>query len=175
MPKAAKKYSAIAPTIDPVVELSKKLLVLWDADDGSEREYSEANEAGHIREDTLHQFRDWRNAVETMISFTPARGIDGALVQLALALDTIDDLPSPSEDDQKKQIDTIQMLLHRLIRSAMDAMDAMHSEIQTEIDPTVRSIIKIYGGNHDIFPKWIDRVNDWASKGQVIRHQEDGG
>jgi hypothetical protein len=86
MPKAAKKNSTTAaPASDPVVELSKKLLALWDADDGSQREYFDLKTvAEHVKDDTLHQFGEWRNAVEQMIRYTEPKSLQGALVQMAL-------------------------------------------------------------------------------------------
>jgi hypothetical protein len=62
--KAVKKHITIAAAraADPVVELSKKLLVLWDADDGSQREYIDLKTVPeHVKDDTLHQFGEWRN------------------------------------------------------------------------------------------------------------------
>jgi len=97
MTRAAKKSSTNAITTHtpcPVVELSQKLLVLWDADDSSQREYYAMGGTASqlIREETMNQFSEWRNAIEKIISYTQAKGLEGALVQMALALDTLDDL-----------------------------------------------------------------------------------
>jgi hypothetical protein len=52
-----------APTSCPVVELSKKLLVLWDADDGSQHEYHDLETIPqHVEDDTLQQFGEWRTS-----------------------------------------------------------------------------------------------------------------
>lgn len=153
------------PQLDPVVELSKQLLRLWDADDGSQLEYSNAGETVDRSESdsTLKQFRDWRDAVEKIVSYTQATGIEGALVQLALALDTLRDIlpgiPKEHRDEAKE------LQLDRLI---MSAMRGVRNALSTEIDPTVGSIVEIYAGH----PIWIDYVDEWAAKGHESRHGE---
>jgi len=56
MPKAAKTNITNPPkrSGDPVVDLARKLLVLWDADDASQVEYIEDNIGREIRDETLH-------------------------------------------------------------------------------------------------------------------------
>ena len=82
MPKAAKTNITNPPkrSSDPVVDLARKLLMLWDADDASQVEHIKHNIGREIRDETLHQFRIWREAVETIISFTQAESHEGALV-----------------------------------------------------------------------------------------------
>jgi hypothetical protein len=170
MPKAAKKYSTTAPAIDPVVELSKKLLVLWDADDGSQREYNDIETVPeHVKDDTLEQFGEWRDAIEKIISYTQPANLQGALVQMALACDTLNDLHSFIEAGDRKAIDCDTLQLDRLLRSAMRAVRAA---IPTEINPAVRSIVKIYSGDYDHNPIWIDNVKGWAEKGSELRVRE---
>jgi hypothetical protein len=73
MAKATAKH--IVPA-NPVVGLSKSLLTLWNADDGFQAE-SKHGSASQIRGDTISQLSEWRNAVETMISVTQARNVEG--------------------------------------------------------------------------------------------------
>jgi hypothetical protein len=165
MAKANKKSSTTTPAIDPVVDLSKKLLALWDADDGSQREYSEADSVVEdIKDETLEQFGEWRAAVEKIISYTQAQSIEGALVQLAIALDTLDDISTQGQNSEKMQI-------NRLILSAMRGA---HTALRHGIDPDLFSILKIYGAERGNNPIWIDHVNDWAAKGRVQRQSEGG-
>ena len=170
MRKAAKKYSAIAPTIDPVVELSKKLLVLWDADDGSQREYHDLETIPqHVKDDTLQQFGEWRDAIEKIISYTQPENLQGALVQMALACDTLDDLDNLVAADDKKAVNHRILQIDRLLRSVMRVV---RSALGTEIDNSVQSIVKMYSGDYDHNPIWGDHVTGWAEKGSELRVRE---
>jgi hypothetical protein len=141
------------------------LLALWDADDGSQREYSEADSVVEdIKDETLEQFGEWRAAVEKIISYTQAQSIEGALVQLAIALDTLDDISTQGQNSEKMQI-------NRLILSAMRGA---RTALRHGIDPDLFSILKIYGAERGNNPIWIDHVNDWAAKGRVQRQSEGG-
>lgn len=146
---------------DPVVELSRELLRLWDADEAAQREFSLHRKAsGHARVNTQGEFGEWRDAVETIIGFSQATSLEGALVQLALALDTIRDIFRDNEGE-----------LDRRLRSAIRGI---RQSLHTELDPTVRSLLKIYGASDETHPLWIDRVDAWAEKGRTQRHQEGG-
>jgi hypothetical protein len=67
-------------TGDPVVELSRELLRLWDADDSAQRELDSAASAS-VKVDTQVEFGEWRDAVETIIGFSQAASLEGALIQ----------------------------------------------------------------------------------------------
>ena len=80
--------------------------------------------------------------------------------QLALTLDTIRDIFRENEGE-----------LDRRLRSAIRGI---RQSLHTELDPTVRSLLKIYGASDETHPLWIDRVDGWAEKGRTQRHQEGG-
>jgi hypothetical protein len=169
-PLAEDRKARLANPVDPVVELSRTLLTLWNALDGAEKEFQGDAVRQHVADDARTQLSEWKNAVETEISFTKARTAQGALVQLTLALDAVDDVSSALDEEEAKQaVERIEMKLHRLIRSAIDAI---RGPLQNDIDPAVRSIVTLYGGGHEVFPKWIDRVPSWAEKGSVLHQQE---
>ncbi len=148
-------------TGDPVVELARELLRLWDADDSAQREFSLHDKASaSVKVDTQVEFGEWRDAIETIISFSQAASLEGALIQLALALDTIRDIFRENEGE-----------LDRRLRSAIRGT---RQSLHTELDPTVRSLLKIYGASDETYPLWIDRVDGWAEKGRTQRHQERG-
>jgi hypothetical protein len=170
MAKAVAKHITPTPAADPVVELSRQLLVIWDADASSQEDLKGNTLA---RDDACRQFSDWRTAVETIISFTPARGIEGALVQLTLALDAVADINSALNDNAEieEAVGPIEMKLNRLIRSAMDVI---RNGLRDSMDPAVQAVVDLYGGSHDSTPKWIDRVPGWAEKGSTVRQQQGG-
>jgi hypothetical protein len=76
MAKATAKHITPAAPANPVVELSKSLLTLWNADDGFQAE-SKHGSASQIKGDTISRLSAWRKAVETMISVTQARNVEG--------------------------------------------------------------------------------------------------
>jgi len=61
---------------EPVIEMAKELR-LWDADEGSQSEIPQAY-ADTCR-NRAFKLGDWREAIEKMISFTQADGLDAAL------------------------------------------------------------------------------------------------
>lgn len=167
-----KAHTARSPAAAPasacaVVDLARQLLVLWDGDNGSQSEFSRLGDKIHESEkdQTMYLFRDWRNAVEELVSFTAAKGINGALVQLALSLDTLDDLTANLTPEDQKKVELIELRINRLISSAIRAIRET-----TEIDPTVASIVEIYG--LDASRPWIDRVKGWAEKHRAERKRE---
>lgn len=170
--RKSKSTKASKQGCDPVVDLATQLLVLWDADDASQHEYYGSDTVSeNIKDDTMHQFGEWRDAVETIISFTQAKNLQGALVQLALACDAAHDVEGATEAGDKKTINRLVIQLERLIHSAIQAVRTAIPEI----NPDVVSVVKIYSGDYDHrSPAWIDHVGDWAEKGSALR-ASDGG
>jgi len=80
-PSAAPQEGVLHTTNDdPVVELSRELLRIWDADDGAQREFYQRDKvSARVSEDTQREFGEWRDAVETIISFSQAASLEGAL------------------------------------------------------------------------------------------------
>ena len=170
MARAAPKHITTAPTVDPVVGLSREILRIWDAESGAEQAFRGDPSKSMDKADIAAQLGEFRDALETLISFSSASGLEGALVQLALALDTLNGISTSR--DSEDELNVIELKLNRMIRSAMDVM---RSALRAEIDPTVRSIVRIYAGNPEKITKWIDRVDDWAENGRTRRLQEDEG
>ncbi|UPT92151.1 hypothetical protein HAP41_0000048690 (plasmid) [Bradyrhizobium barranii subsp. apii] len=156
-------YSTAAVASDPVVELSRHLLVLVDADDGAELEYRDKSMEDPSR-NAARQFGEWRTAVERMISFSEASSLDGALVQLALALDMLDDIDSLVPDEVAGFISK-RLEIERLVRSAMRAVRKGRTT-----EPTVQSLVEYYSGSGSL---WIDRVEAWATEGRMQRERGD--
>lgn len=78
-PSAAPQEGHLQTTTgDPVVELARELLRLWDADDSAQRELDSAASAS-VKVDTQVEFGEWRDAIETIISFSQAASLEGAL------------------------------------------------------------------------------------------------
>lgn len=158
------------PSGDPVVDLTTRLLTLWDADGGAQTEYYENRGVPEgVQDDTMHSFSEWRDAIETIISFTQANNLQGALVQLALACDAARDVDDATSGDLKTNRKVIKLM--RLMHSAMKALRTAIPEIH----PDVVSVLKIYGGDFDDrSPAWIDQVPEWAEKGSAERASEGG-
>src|SRR6478735_38362 len=109
---------------DQVVELSRHLLILWDADDGAELEYCNSDDSDLTKDkawDAKRQFSEWRDAVEDIVSFSEASSLDGALVQLALAVDSLNDI-NDLVVDEPKGFASKRLQIVRLVRSAMRAV-----------------------------------------------------
>jgi hypothetical protein len=169
MPKVRTRRSDGTSTAatDPVVELSRQLADLWNADGASEVEYHSGNKA--LGDDIQQQVGEWQQAVAQTISFTQATSLAGALVQLAIALDELDSLLSTNIDDtgarQVRQLSGVdEHRVDRLIRSAIRAV-AKSPEVAA-----VLPILEIYGGGDD---RWIDNVQRWAKEGKRIRSEVD--
>ena len=148
---------------DPVVELSRHLLVLVDADDGAELEYRNKSLEDPSR-NAARLFGEWRTAVERMISFSEASSLDGALVQLALALDSLDDINSLVPDEVEGFVSK-RLQTERLVRSAMRAVRKGRTT-----KPSVQTLVEFYSGRGSL---WIDRAEAWATEGRMQRERGD--
>jgi hypothetical protein len=168
MPKASKRIPQPAPAACPVVALTQKLLFIWDADNGSQREYLELEHVPEqTKEETLHQFGEWREAIEKIIAFTEPRNLEGALVQIALARDTLRDVDSFLKTGKHEEIGPRIFRIDGILGSVMRKM---RSAIGSEIDPVVQSVLDIYASSES----WVDNVNGWAERGQLERVGEGG-
>src|SRR6185295_7974355 len=95
-----------------------------------------------------------------VISFSEASSLDGALVQLELALDSLDDIDS-LVPDEVEGFTSKRLQVERLVRSAMRTMRKAHAT-----DPTIRPLVEYYSGRGSL---WIDRVEAWATEGRAQR------
>jgi hypothetical protein len=100
----------------------------------------------------------WGVAVEDIVSFSEAKSQDGALVRLALAIDSLNDIESLVPDGVKG-FASKRLQIEWLVRSAMRNMRKDHT-----MDPTIQSLVEIYSGDNSL---WIDRVEAWATEGRI--------
>jgi hypothetical protein len=164
--------STVTTHPDPVVDLSRHLLDLWDADDASQVEHHHSSN-DVVGRDIQQQFGDWQEAVAKIISFTQATSLAGALVQMALAVDELDSLLNVvvcAEDRPLRQLSSVDE--HRIVRLIRSAMRAVSKSPETDVE-TVRSFVKIYTGYDD--RTWLDNVQQWAQEGQKERRKSEGG
>jgi hypothetical protein len=133
----------------PVVDLSRELADLFDAEEGCRQD------------DVESQIAAWRGAVAELISFAQAQSPAGALVQLALAISELDSLAELVEGESPKGYSA---RIERLIRSAMHAVRRSLGAEYESVRPTVES----YSGA-DVADAWPDRIQTIA---QAFREGE---
>jgi hypothetical protein len=92
--------AAVLP-VDPVVELAKKLMNAWDADYCADSKYPESE---LLEKEAAAQLREWRGALETVITYAQPATFQGALVQMALGLDTLSQMDGLIEDGDKEDL-----------------------------------------------------------------------
>jgi hypothetical protein len=148
---------------DPIVDLAGQLLLLWNADDGAERE-NDALE--YVKRNCSNQFAEWRGSLETVASFTRAESLQGALVQMALALDAIEDVFAGQGTQKALRANEL-----RLQRLMLSAIRAVHASMGSAIDPSVQELVRIYSGEPGL---WIDNANRWAARGEEARREDPG-
>jgi hypothetical protein len=151
MAKATKKsitnITASHPTC-PVVDLSRHLADLWDAEES-------CNHDG-IRD----QIDAWRSAVIEIISFTEAaKSLAGSLVQMALAMDDLDTMEDLQTQERGQELPEYMARIERLIESAMRAMQA---SLGAEFE-TVKPIIETYSGNRLAADSWLNSIETRAT------------
>jgi hypothetical protein len=78
----------------PVVDLAQQLADLRDAHEGVENDKSHRS----TRDEIMGQMNSWRYGLAEIISFTQAKGLAGALVQMALAIDELETLVAQVSD-----------------------------------------------------------------------------
>ena len=143
--------SVTAP--DPVVQLAGRLNDLQDAVCGR---------TPGDGDDEL-QLDEWLHSVETLISYTVAESLEGALVQLALALHSVHVM---STEHGEKAFHAERLRLGRLVRSAMRVL---HASVGSEMSIATRRLTSIYDVSDTeadmVGPKiWAHQVNDWAQE-----------
>ncbi len=108
MPKAAKSHiTSSAPatettTRDPALVVAYQINRLWDAYHGADCEALDLKHKGEttdasIVRDHANQIWQWRDALETVLSFTRATTLAGALFQMVIAAEDLDTLLSNLE------------------------------------------------------------------------------
>jgi hypothetical protein len=128
---------SIRPT-DPVLDLARRL------HDVIQIHY--ASPDAQTSDDIGNQFFEWRYALADTISFTQAETAGGALVQLALAVETLADAKTTTSD--ASQI----LKVDRLLRSVLRVMSTT-----TRVDDAVQSIIQTYS-SYPLEPDFMDLV-----------------
>jgi hypothetical protein len=92
----------------------------------------------------LDQLDEWRNATSRIIGFVQAQSTDGALAQLPLASEAINDIEAIHEDRQKGDLGEHIAHCAHLLRSAVRALRPM------VVEPDVGAVIETYCGQADL-------------------------
>jgi hypothetical protein len=154
--------AAILP-VDPVVELAKKLMNAWDADNCADAKYPEAEPAAaRLEKEASAQLREWRSALETLISYSDPASFQGALVQMALGLETLNQVDSLIEAGDKEDLSDMARTADRLLCSAMRVMLSVPGQ---EIDEDVKSIVNIYVDDSD----FVEKARAWSETARADR------
>lgn len=177
MAKATRIYNISKSTISPPVSLlAEQLLALWDADDASSREQfalgdTERKMSETSANRTSHQISEWREAIELLISFSPATNLHEALIQLALASDAARDVAELWEQEEvdERLILSRRLMLDRLLDSAISVMRK-----NVSANMTCESIVKIYAVS-EAYPPLIALVPAWAEQGRRLRKPGSAG
>ncbi|WP_439925319.1 hypothetical protein [Nitrobacter sp. JJSN] len=165
-------------SIDPVVERGRFLRDLWDAHDAVESEAFAARRnddpsLGIQRDEQAHQILDWKDLVEAEISFLVANSLRGALIQLALMQDAMNDLNARIENSDCDSAREVAIKIGRLLRSASDAVhDAMGEDQYAEVSGIVSTYASV-GDDHPNFlldmPAWMDKGSDRRCKRDLAK------
>ena len=105
---------------------------MWNADNASQMDAFDRDTGDEIAK----QFSEWQQSLVKLISFTAAGSAAGALVQLALAVEVLDDVKTFEPSEMPGEL---VLRVDRLVRSALSAM--MKS---TAIDDATWSVVTIY-------------------------------
>lgn len=179
MPKAIRKTITkpvvISNDDDPVVRIACEIDHLWDAEAGAE-DGGRKDDGGRISARTrwhCDQIRDWRDALELVGTFTVASTLQGAMIQMAWALNDIETLAGNAEANARAGEQEYDLSDHidrvrRLVRSAADVVMTTLGDDYGEIQRLVWTYAHLgdRGGN------WLHSVNDWADKAWLERERE---
>jgi len=143
----------VRPTsADPAVDISHEIQRLWDAKRGYEVLIKKLPDDSITERSRLwrcyHQITEWRDALETVATFTVATSLEGALVQLALAQHEALRIGDGSGD-----LDGVVDSINRLLRSARDVIfDTLGDRVKE-----VRTSVKVYSwiGNQEKQRNWL--------------------
>jgi hypothetical protein len=122
MPQAEQTNTTNTP--DPVMQLAGWLNELHDAAGARPPSVDDA--------DDILQLGEWTESVERLISYAVAESLEGALVQLALALESIDTIPTDLNEIRAERL-----RLGRLVRSAMRVV---YASVGTEMSVATRRL-----------------------------------
>jgi len=160
LPKPA-ATAAIFP-VDPVVDLAKKLMSAWDADNCADSKYPESEFGPRLEKEASAQLREWRGALETVIAYTEPATFQGALVHMALGLETLNQMDSLIEAGDKEDLSELYRTAERLLCSAMRVMRSVPGQ---EIDEDVQSIVNMYVDDSN----FIDKAKRWSEIARTDR------
>ena len=154
--------AAVLP-VDPVVELAKKLMAVWDPDNCADEKYPEQEPAAaRLEKEASAQLREWRSALETLISYSDPASFQGALVQMALGIETLNEMDSLIQAGDKEDLSDLAGTAERLLCSAMRVMLSVPGQ---EIDDDVKSIVNLYSNDSN----FIDRAKAWSEIARADR------
>jgi hypothetical protein len=163
---------------DPVVRIACEIDHLWDAENGLESEGLDQRKenGGRIPAMIRSQCRNivkWREALELAGTFTVASTLQGALIQLAWALNDAETLAGNAEANARageQQYDLSDHIdrVRRLVRSAADVVMTTLGDDYREI----QRLVETYHSIGDERPNWLKSINDWADKAWLERERE---
>jgi hypothetical protein len=171
MAKATKKSSTNIVTAHPigcpVVDLAQQLADIWEADEGCEHNYI-MDEPKRLSYSTgseiMWQLSDWRHGIIEIISFTRAKGLAGALVQMSLAVDELETMLAQDGEDRREyrfRIERLIGLAALVIKTSMGS-----AEYQS-----VEAMLQTNGLRHISGGDWLPSVKTWEKQGRAIREK----
>jgi hypothetical protein len=144
-------------TADPVMVLAERLRYLWAVESvvPSDKDNDGLSDEKRVL--------SGRKAVETQIAFEQATSVSGALVQITLAVDFLEDVLAIHQQratgNLAKHVSDIDLLL----RSAARAIRQIESP-----DTSAAKLLKHYAIEND----WHDLADKWAKAGSEPRNQD---
>lgn len=166
---AAKSHTTkpVSKSTDPVVLRALTLRELWDVHEGAENEAFAAREKGDIsmgtvRDEQAEQILQWKDIVENEISFLLATSLQGAIIQLAIMQDTLNDLGERVEKLEDDDAGVILLKMRRLNRSAIDAV---YEALGEDGVKPVWDVVNTYGEVADSPRNWMRNIPAWSDAG----------
>jgi hypothetical protein len=152
-----------------VVELARQLTDLWDADEGCENAYldKKPHKLTHSTgEEIRNEIGSWRSGLVEILSFTQAKGLAGALVQMALAVDELETLVSRVSDGG-----TVPDEACRIQRLVGSAARAVRTSLAAAEYQSVEATLETNGLRHIVGGDWLDSMETWTKEGRAIREK----
>lgn len=173
MPKAAKTHitKPVSESNDPVVIRARTLGELWDAHDGAESEAFAAKQNGDTSLNTVineqtDQILQWKDTVENEISFLLATSLQGAIVQLAILQDTLNDI---EERVAKLDDDDAGSILFKMRRLTRSVIEVVYETLGKDGVAPVFDVVDTYGEVAGHPANWLCKIPAWSDTGATQR------
>ncbi|MBN8976157.1 MAG: hypothetical protein J0I08_06740 [Rhizobiales bacterium] len=169
MPKATRKTTTKPrpEATDPMLKIAHQIEQLWDAEEGAESlgwEAKAANEASTatLLEEHRRRIIEWRSALELAASFTVARSMAGATVQMAMTVcelqSVFDTLELSKAGEMEPHLAGTVERCQRMVHSAIDVMIAALGDDYT----LYHRIVSTYAVVGEPHLNWLNSIEDWA-------------